>query len=229
MLISEIVYARCPVCGFDRPHEDYLRPIDVPWSVPTRTVGAKGRRATICYHCRQRNAFEDIYARQWDWAAALNKATAMRVAHASPFDGVWGNVTPHLIRVLDIVQDSQCAVTGLCLIRPDTEELAKARVTLNSWADKLPVQERGRVPALVRISNEAGWDSGNVILIASSAESLYRHCEGLSGFRQTMRTVLDRKSTVPAKDILDETASQVLVRQFETWRKLNNDRVQDEL
>jgi hypothetical protein len=227
MFASDATYWHCPGCGFDRKREDYVRRLNVPWD--TTGTKLKGRRPALCYYCRQANAFRDTYNKQWDWAAALNKATAMRVASRHPFDGQWGNVTPHLIRVLDIVQEGHCAVTGLDLLKPDNAVFESTRTTLSCWSDKLSINEQGRVPMLVRISPEIRWDSGNVILIATAAESLYHFCGSAVAFRNTIKTAAVQQTTVTAKDVLDRTAEEIFKGQFETWRKLNNERISEEV
>lgn len=227
MFASEATYWRCPGCGFDRKKEDYVRRLNVPWETPGEPK-SKGRRPVLCYYCRQENAFRDTYSKQWDWAAALNKATAMRVASRHPFDGQWGNVTPHLIRSLDLIQEGRCAVTGLAMLKPDNTVFESPRTTLGSWSDKLSVNEQGRVPVLARVSQEVRWDSGNVILIVAAAESLYRFCGGAVAFRNTIKTAAAQHITITTKDVLDRTADEVFKGQFEAWRKLNNERISEE-
>ena len=215
-------YVKCPACGFDRTREEFTRPLDVPWRA--HATGSV-RRAGTCYYCRQRNAFDEAYARQWDWAAALNKATAMSVASRNSLDGIWGNITPHLIRVLDVVQEDKCALTGQQFLRPKESELT-ARATMAGWANKLPYQDRGRVPVLVRISHEHQWDSGNVMLIIAAAETLYRYCGGLVGFRYTIKDTMDHRTLMPARDVLEHTSNKLYIEQFEIWKKINNERIE---
>jgi len=214
----------CPRCGIYRERDLYTRSVNVTWRKPTKA----NRRLTLCYYCRSSDVFRDEYGKQWDWAAALNKSTAMSVSINKPWDGVWGNVTPHLIRVIDVMQNGQCALTGIKMLKPDASAFPNPRVTLSGWVESLAVRDRDRVPTLVRVSAELPWESGNVMLIIKVAEPLYRYCGGLVTYKHTIRAALDHTVTIPAKDIVDQTADEVFRGQFEAWRKLNNERISEE-
>ena len=212
-------YRNCPACGFDRDPASFERPLDLPWRQPT----TRKRRNALCFGCRQRKAFETAYASQWDWAAAVNKTVTMKVAHRSPFDGVWGNITPHTIRVLDMLQGGKCAVTGMTLVKPE----GGLRTTLTNT--KLTADETGRLPVLVRIGKDRAWDTGNVILIASIVEDLYRFCGSLAAYRGLASVQHTCNVTIPAKDVLDGTSEDTLKKEFDVWRRINAERIQSKL
>lgn len=143
-----------------------------------------GRRRIYAYcdDCRARVSQRVALQRQWDWAAALVKATAMSVTRSK--DGKWSpridNVT---LRALMTVQDGRCALTGTPLLYPPDQDILRTGSTLNQWADarQLGVADRGCIPVLVRAVTSDDWVPGNIVLVAQFMESACRYCGSVAG------------------------------------------------
>ena len=143
-----------------------------------------GRRRiySYCQDCRDHVSQNAALRQQWDWAAALVKATAMSVTRSK--DGKWSpridNVT---LRALMTVQDGRCALTGTPLLYPLDHDILRTGSTLSQWADarQLSPADRSRIPVLVRAVTSDDWIPGNVVLVAQFMEDACRYCGSVAG------------------------------------------------
>ena len=147
----------------------------------------------------------------------------MRVVNRKPFEGKWVDVTPHLLRTLYRLQTGVCGVTGIQFKIPLPGEI-KQHQALTDWIPQLDMLDRGRVPALERIDNTEDWNTHNVLLIAASAQELYRYCGNVITFRDMMRRSSVAPIVIPAQDVLDQALRDEYIKSMEQWSKDNNER-----
>lgn len=135
--------------------------------------------------------------------------------------GRWMGLTAKTVRALYRLQNGRCAVSGIELLVPADSKLA-LRQTLSAWAAALPEPDRCRVPLLVRATEAPEWEIGNIILIATALESLYRLGGSAAQTMMLIRTIGRREFTVPAADLIETEILNQTETQYRQWSTEND-------
>lgn len=205
----------CVECGFDRPLKlFYFNGPDLPY---------RKRKSKYCYLCRKRLGLVKSKTKVWTAFSAICKNAAQSVALSK--EGAWtGAINPKVIEALIIAQGGRCAITMIPFCLPSIDTKLNSGITLTEWAKNLSIQNRGRVPVLVRISDTADWEPGNIILIISALKSFYDYCGSLYKTLAVLKSINSRTIAVPSVEDIQKAQYYLEQQQLiEINREIENE------
>jgi len=174
---------RCRGCGLPKDRAEF-------------DVG-DGRRNHLCRACHARRV-----RATWDWADAVIKS-AKRTASARkiPF-----HMKPETIRAIYGIQQGRCALTGRDFEIPGTGELRHGQ-TLARWSGE-NIRRAERCPRIERVDLSLNFSAGNVMLISTVVQPLYRSAGGLDEYRDLLVHLCDVTVEVPGREAILEAEAQ---------------------
>lgn len=195
---------RCRVCGIEQDA--------IAFRVNATTGKRQRSKSDTCCNCRAEARTDEFTTAVWDWAAALCKGTGQSVAHARSEDSrvpPWtGQLDAVGVRALFILQGRRCAFTQWPLMVPDSYTRLTRGSTLETWSRLLKPEAAGRVPVIIRVCPDGGWEPGNVVLVARAVAPIVDYAGSMEKARQLLGEL--RSPTIPTADTVAKVRDAAL-------------------